>query len=170
MTAPRPILCTFDGESFVPKHPKIAERLFEAGETYPLVVQEERSHVSHAHYFASLNEAWQNLPEDQAERFPTSEHLRKWCLIKAGFSDLNSIVCSSAAEAQRVAALVKPIDAYAVVIVRGATVQLYTAQSQSMRAMGKEAFQKSKQAVLDIVAPMIGVTPDTLHREAGKAA
>ena len=165
-----PLIFQWDGEAFIPKHPKLADKHFVVGETYPLVVQEERSHATHAHYFAALNEGWQNLPEEDAERFPTSEHLRKWCLIKAGYSDLSSIACSSAAEAQRVAAFVKPMDAYAVVIVRGASVQVYTAQSQSMRAMGKEVFQASKQAVLDIVDSMCGVERGTLSREAGKAA
>lgn len=168
MTAP--MAFQWDGEAMTPLHPRLADKAFVVGERYVLTEHQERSHATHAHYFAALNEVWQNLPEEQAERFPTVEHLRKWCLIKAGYSDLNSVVCSSAAEAQRVAAFVKPLDAYAVVIVRGAAVQVYTAQSQSMRAMGKDVFQKSKQAVLDIAAAMIGVTADTLHREAGKAA
>jgi hypothetical protein len=150
--------------------PRLADRHFVIGETYPLAVQEARSHQTHAHFFAALNEAWQNLPADAAERFPTAEHLRKYALIRAGFRDERSIGCSSKAEAQRLAAFVRPMDDFAVVIPSEATVTVYTAKSQSMRAMGKAEFQRSKQAVLDVVSEMIGVKPAELHNEAGQAA
>jgi hypothetical protein len=154
----------------LPKSGRLADRYFVVGQTYPLIVHEERSTASHSHYFAAVNEAWKNLPEDEAERFPTSEHLRKWALIKAKYADERSVVCSTKAEAQRVAAFVKPLDDYAVVIVSGATVSMFTAKSQSARAMDKAEFQKSKQDVLDIVAAMIQVTPKELSSNVGAAA
>jgi hypothetical protein len=40
------------------------------------------------------------------------------------------------------------MDEYAIVTVREAVVTVYTAKSQSMRAMGRETFQKSKDDVL----------------------
>lgn len=173
MTDVRPITFEWtDDGVMVPlrRHAKQCDRQFCIGERYTLVPHEERSHRSHAHYFASINDAWMNLREDLAEQFPTSEHLRKWCLIKAGFCDRRTLVASSAAEARRLAAFVKPMDEFAIVTVSEATVTVYTAQSQSMRAMGKEAFGRSKQAVLDICAGMIGVQPDMLASKAGKAA
>ena len=60
------------------------------------------------------------------------------------------------------ASFIKPIDDYAVVIARDAAVIEYTAQSQSKKAMGADAFQASKQKVLDVLAEMIGVTADEL--------
>lgn len=154
-----PVTFTWDGESMapLPRFQRLCDKQFVVGESYPLIVQEQRSRETHAHYFAALHDAWQNLPEDVAERFPTDEHLRKYALIRAGFADERSIVCSSKAEAQRIAAFIKPIDGYAIVVVKEATIKVYTAQSQSMRAMGKAEFQKSKQAVLDVVSGMIGV-------------
>ena len=55
------------------------------------------------------------------------------------------------------AAFVRPMDEHAVVLISEAVVSVYTAQSQSFRAMGKERFQASKDAVLEALADMIGV-------------
>lgn len=170
MTNIPPIEFTWDGEAMVPRHPQRADRYYTVGERYPLLVHEARSMQSHSHFFAALHEAWTNLPEDQAALFPTVEHLRKWALIKAGFADERSIVCSSKAEAARLAAFIRPMDEFAVVTVKEAVVRVYTAQSQSMRAMGATEFQRSKQAVLDIVSAMIGTDPDALSANAGRAA
>jgi hypothetical protein len=160
------------GDSFVPagQHwARQADKHFVVGQVYPLEVREDRSQRSHAHYFASIHEAWSNLPESVAERFPTSEHLRKYALIKAGYHDERSIVCASKAEAQRVAAFVKPMDDFAVVVAREAVVLVWTAKSQSVRAMPKGEFQQSKDAVLEIVAGLIGTSAATLAA-AGEAA
>lgn len=127
--------------------------------------EEARSKKSHDHYFVLVEEAWANLPEYEADRYPTSEHLRKAALIRAGYRDERSIVCASKAEAERVAAFIKPIDDYAIVIPREAVVTVYTAQSQSKKAMGAKAFQESKEAVLGVLAQMIGVEPVTLAQQ-----
>lgn len=163
-----PVIFTWDGESMAPqpRFQRLCDKQFVVGESYPLIVQEHRSRETHSHYFAALHDAWLNLREDVAEQFPTEEHLRKYALIRTGYADERSIVCGSKAEAQRVAAFIKPIDGYAVVVVREATIKVYTAQSQSMRAMGKAEFQKSKQAVLDYVSDLIGVKPAQLAAEA----
>ena len=149
----------------VPLRANHACKTFVDEETYRLGVIEERSANSHSHYFAALNEAWGNLPDAMAERFPTVEHLRKYALIQCGFRDERSIACASKAEALRIAAFIKPMDGYAVVIVREAVVMVYTAKSQSMKAMGKADFQDSKQKVLDIVSDLIGVTTKQLERQ-----
>ena len=168
----KPVIFTWSGDAMEPQQRfrRLCDRQYVIGEHYALVPQEDRSASSHRHYFASLHDAWLNLPEDQAERFPTSEHLRKYALIRAGYYDERSIVCASKAEAQRIAAFVKPMDEYAVVIAREATVRVFTAKSQSLKAMGRKAFQNSKQKVLDIVADMIGVDAARLQQQAGLAA
>ena len=160
----------YDGESMVPVVPKQADEHYVVGERYYLTPHEERSWKSHGHYFASINESFKNLPETWAERFATPEHLRKWALIKAGYRDERSTVCASKAEAERVAAFIRPMDDFAVVTVSEAVVVVYTAKSQSMRAMGKAEFQQSKDKVLDVIAGMIEVTPQTLKQNADQAA
>lgn len=171
-TAPTiyPIAFQWDGESMIPLQPRLADKYYVVGETYRLEPREDRSQISHNHYFASIQEAWQNLPEHEAERFATADHLRKWALIKAGYRDERSVVCASHAEAQRVAAFIKPLDDFAVVTASECVVTVFTAKSQSKRAMGAKPFQDSKQKVLDIVSGMVGVSADTLAENAGRAA
>ena len=167
------LLVEWDGECFKPLSPqwaRQADRHFAVGQTYRMEVREERSPQSHNHYFASISEAWENLPPALGERFATADHLRKYALIRAGYRDERSIVCGSKAEAQRVAAFIKPLDDYAVVVARDAVVVVFTAKSQSMRAMGKKAFAESKQKVLDVVAQMIGTSAGDLGKNAGQAA
>lgn len=168
MTAP--LTCTWDGEAFRPlrRFAKMADHRFVIGEEYTLVEHQERSAKTHAHYFACVTEAWRNLPDQLAERFPTSEHLRRYALIKAGFADQRQLVASSHAEALRLASFVRPLDEYALVMVDARVVNVWTAKSQSVRAMDKAEFQDSKTKVLDVLAGLIGVAPAALakHSEA----
>lgn len=165
-----PLRFTWDGEAFYPKVPKLADKYFTVGEDYSLVPHEDRSAASHNHYFASIAEAHNNLPEHLAERFATPEHLRKFALIKAGYRDERSIVCGSKAEALRVKALIEPIDDFALVIADGAVVTVFTAKSQKLRAMDKKVFAESKDAVLRIISAMIGTDAGTLRANAARAA
>lgn len=173
MSGAPPIKFEWDGEAFVPASPFWARKCdehFVVGEQYQMVEHQDRSMRSHRHYFACVKDAWDNLPEQLAERFPTSEHLRKYALIRAGYRDERSIVAGSKAEAQRLAAFMKPMDEYAVVIVQEAMVTVYTAKSQSMRAMGKTTFAESKERVLDVLSQMIGTSRDVLEANAAAAA
>lgn len=164
-----PLPFRWTGDSFEPLHPRRADKEYVVGEVYDLVPVEQRSRASHAHYFSALTEAWRNLPESMDEQFPTSDHLRRWALIKTGYADERSIVCASKAEALRVAAFIRPLDSYAIVAASEATVKVWTAKSQSMKAMGRAEFEASKTAVLDLVSKMIGVKTSQLT-EAGEAA
>lgn len=173
MVAP-PIPLRYEGDGvFVPASPhwgRQADKHYTVGEILPMAPHEGRSANSHRHYFAAVNEAWQNLPEELAARFPTSEHLRKFALIKAGYRDERTFACASRAEAIRLAAFIRPIDDFAVVECSATVVTVLTAKSQSMRAMGRAEFQKSKDDALAVLAAMIDVAPETLSHEAGKAA
>jgi hypothetical protein len=122
--------------------------------------------LSHRHYFSCIAEVWQNLPPAAAERFASPEHLRKWALVKAGFRDERSFVCASKAEALRLAAFLRPVDEFAVVSVNGAAVVMLTAKSQNLRSMDRKTFGASKNAVLEVLADLIGVSPAQLGRAA----
>lgn len=164
-----PLLCQWDGEAFRPTSPfmqRQADRQYVVGETYRLVHEEERSDASHRHEFAWLRNAWENLPPQYAEAFPTPEHLRKRALIEAGFFDEQTIDAGTNAAALRVAAFAKAQNGFAATVVRGPIVIVRTAKSQSRRAMGKEDFQRSKDAILEIVAGLIGVAPEDVRRAA----
>lgn len=168
MSALPPIYCEWDGEAWkpLPRFHNLANAALVVGEVYPLVVHEERSQASHNHEFAWLKEAWLNLPEHLAGQFPSPESLRKYALIKAGYCDLQTFVCGSRAEAMRWAANIRPMDEYSIVETQGSTVRRYTAQSQSKRAMGAEAFRDSKNKILDIIAGLLEVEPATLTERA----
>lgn len=156
----------WDGEGMVPLRPRLADREFVVGEVYPLVVEHGRSGASHRHYFAQINDAWLNLPPQIAAHQPTAEHLRKFALIMTGYEDRVTHVCGSKAEAQRLRAFIAPLDDFAVIDVTEATVTVRRAKSQSVKAMGRADFQKSKDDVLGYVAEMIGVAPSELGRAA----
>ena len=100
-----PTAFTWDAEACVmsPKWPRLAASRFEGGRDYLLADVEHRSDVSHRHEFAWLREAWNSLPEHLADEFPTTEHLRKWALIQAGFFHETMIDAGSNAAALRVA-------------------------------------------------------------------
>jgi hypothetical protein len=156
----RPVPMQWNGEAMIPTRgfAALADKQFVIGEVYTLDnCDPTRSMVSHRHYFAAVYDAWLNLPEEQSQRFATADHLRKYALIKAGFHDERSIVCASRAEALRVAAFIQPMDEYALVVTSEAAVRVYTAKHQNMRAMGRKVFQESKDAVLGVLADMLGV-------------
>lgn len=147
---PTPILFRWSGEAMEPlaRFRRHADDAYTVGEVYRLDVQEQRSLISHRHYFATLNDIWLSLPEEYGDRIPSADHMRKFALIRTGYRDERSIVCASKAEAARVAAFLKPMDDFAIVVVNEATVTVYTAKSQSHKAMGGKVFQQSKEAVL----------------------
>ena len=162
-----PLLAQWDGEAFVVarRHAKDCDKALVVGERYMLTVEEQRSDAAHRSFFASVTEAWRNLPEDQAERFPTADALRRYALIKAGFCDRRDIVCANNNEAMRLAGMVKALDAYSITTVSERVVSVWTAESQSKKSMGKQRFNESQNAVRDFCAAMIGVSSDALARE-----
>jgi hypothetical protein len=160
----------WDGESLIPMRPKLCDKELVVGAVYFMEPEAQRSDKSHRHEFAWLREAWLQLPETIADAFPSSEHLRKRSLIDTGFYNETVIDCGSKAAALRVAAFARSEDEFAVVITRGQIVAVRKAKSQSRRAMEPREFQASKTAIMELVAQMIGVAPETLAREAGRAA
>ena len=164
-TAPRPIDVTRKDGALVPRQRWLFDRLFEEGKDYTIEIHEPRSTRSHNHYFAAVHEAWKNLPEDLADQHPDSEHLRKWALIKTGWSIKHNVVCESNDKALEVAAVAGRLNESAVIVVQGKVVTIATARTQKTtgpQAMNREEFQKSKQDVLDYVASLIGVDSSTL--------
>lgn len=161
-----PIPFRWDGESMVPlpRFGKECDQRFVIGEVYRLGEIEERSLASHNHEFAWLKEAWLNLPEHLAELYPTPEHLRKRALIDAGYYHETIVDAGTNAAALRVAAAFRAREEFAVVVVRGPLVAIREAKSQSRRAMKKQEFQESKTAIMDVVAGLLGVSPEDLTR------
>lgn len=160
-----PLAFRWDGESLLPLTPhwaKQCDKVLIVGQVYRMAPVEERSAISHRHYFASIQEAFDNLPDALGGQFKNAEALRKWALIKAGYCDAQTHPCSSKAEAERIAAFIRPMDEYAIVTVARNVVTRYTARSQNMKSMDRKTFQRSKDDVTNIIAGMLGVTPEQL--------
>ncbi len=149
---------------------RMARRQFENGHDYDLQVYEARTAASHRHYFAAVNEAFKNLPENVSARFPSPEHLRKWALVQTGYHEERHIACDSERQARAVGALCRSLDEYAVISIGGNVVQVWTAKSQRVSKMDRKTFEESKKAVLDLIASMIGTTAEALYENAGRNA
>jgi hypothetical protein len=166
-----PFLARWDGEQFVPL-PFFKKRLareLKAGIVIDLVETNARSVVSHRHYFACINEAWNNLPEAEQEHFPTPDELRKWCLTYTSFCDVKHYQAGSNAEALRLARILKETQDYCRTEIDGRTVRCFTPHSQSYGKMNNRTFQASKDAVFDVLARKLSVTVEELE-EAGRRA
>lgn len=167
-----PLMFQWNGEGLVPASGywrRQADEHFVVGERYRMVEEAERSIVSHNHEFAWLKEAWNSLPDELYDQYPNTEVLRKHGLIAKGHCTMVQHSCPTAAEAERLAAILKPYDVYAIVRQRGPIVTVYTAVSQSKRAMGAKMFQQSKSDLMEFVGDLLGVDPETLGRQSEAA-
>lgn len=147
-----------------------AAKEFQDGHTYHIADQPERSTNSHRHYFSMIHDLWENLPEELAEEFPSAEALRKYALIKAGYCDCHKIPCSSQETAETIVACIRALDEYTVITITENVVSVYRAKSQSYKAMGREDFQRSKEATLGIISKLIGIAKKDANQHAGRAA
>ena len=128
---------------------------------FPLTAAPPRRPARHRAYFASVYQAWQNLSGD----WPSDEHLRKWALIKTGWRDERSLICGSDIEARKVGAFIRPMDTYALVVIDRYIVTVYTARSQSYRAMDKDTFNRSADDVLAYLSQLLDVPQPVLEAE-----
>jgi hypothetical protein len=120
------------------------------------VAEDERTAKSHKHFFATVKEAWKNLPETFADKFPNPESLRKFCLIEASYCTVTVIEARTNLEAVKTATLVTMLDEHARCEINDRFVTIKRAESQNMRAMKKDRFQASKDAVFTILSQLIG--------------
>lgn len=161
----------WDGGAMIPldRYRGLASRQFRPGVEYAMIPHRGRSEKAHGLYFKALEVGWKNLSDEYSARFPTSEHLRKWCLIKEGYADEHAMVCDNSSKAQATAAICRALDGYAVIRVNDNILTVWTAKSQSHHAMGHEAFTESMNKVLERVADMIGISSQQLTEEAKSA-
>lgn len=165
-----PLRLRYEGEGEFRALTNRADEDYVVGAVYVMEERKDRSSNSHNHFFASVGDAWKTLPDELLENYPTADHLRKKALVWKGWRDERTIACASKAEAERVSAFVKPMDDFAVVTVRDAVVRVWTAKSQSMKAMGAKDFQQSKQDVLDFIDDLLGVERGASAANARSAA
>lgn len=145
------------GEFRVPRgHAARADKELVIGEVNTWEISKDRSRKSHDHFFAVVDDAWANLPENVAHEFPNPEALRKRCLITAGYCTVKKMVLRDNAEAIAACAFLQGIDRYAICEVSGSVVTIWQAESQSKKAMGPRRFQESKEAALVEMSKLVG--------------
>lgn len=152
----RPLPSQFAGEWWVPA--SYAEKLEDA------LREDMREKSSLRGYMAEINKLWKNIPEkfEKAPWAKSSDAFRKFGLIKTGFCDV-SIDCFANQEdairaAARIGYMARMAHGFAITRAKGDTVECITPHSQSLKAMGKEQFNKSKADVLDYCRGIVGVT------------
>ena len=164
-----PIHFKWDGEAMHPVSQfwsRKADQEFVVGEQYKLVEHHDRSGASHNHYFAAVQNGFDNLPDHMRGEYPTSEHLRKKALIRTGYRNERDMVLPTKADAERVAAFMRPMDEYAIVVPVNCVVRVWTAKTQKKSAMDAREFQASKQDVLDFIDDLLGVERGSTERAA----
>lgn len=164
----RPIIFVWTAEGAMvplPRFRKMCDEQFAVHEEYPLVVHRNRNMNQHRAYFASLNDCFENLAEQYTGVFPSAEHLREWALCQTEFCTVTHEAYETKADALRAAKAIRKLAPYAVLSVADSTLVTKHAMSQSVRAMGKETFEASCKAVLDVVAGMANLTPAEARKE-----
>lgn len=143
-----------EGERYVagPAYDKV---LADAQDMAERLARKDRSVQTHRHYFARIKDLWETLPESVAAApyAKSPDHLRKHALIQTGHCETDVVDC----ESHQVALAAAPIIAknarrahgYALIVVRDTMIVCTVPKSQSFKAMDKDEFQASKQAVLD---------------------
>lgn len=139
------------------------------GETVMVSIERARSPQSHRHQFAWIKDAWASLPEHLQDMpwAETPETLRKHALVATGYHQTTIVDCGGVATAQRIKGVLLAAETkahgYAIAQVRGPVLTVWTPESQSLRAMGRERFQASKTAIMDWIAAQLGVTAEDLR-------
>lgn len=137
-------------------HARRCDKMLVIGETLTWEEIKLRSMKSHDHFFVCVNESWKNLPEAVAMEYPSSEHMRKRALIKAGYCTQTHIVCRDHHSAIQASALMLGLDEYLMIEIVGLVVTVWKAESQSLKSMGAKKFQKSKDDCLSMISDIAG--------------
>lgn len=168
---PRPIVFVRVDNHLVPlpRFQRLFDQMYAVNEEYPLMPLEERSQASHNHYFAALQEAYDNLAEEYAQEFSNVEEFRHWLLCREGYCTKDRYVLNTAEDARLMREAIKKTG-YRIVKVDGNVVTIFTPVSQSRPAMKKQEFEDSKAAVLARAASMARTTPAQLKKNAGRSA
>jgi len=119
-------------------------------------------------FFAALRDAWGNLKDEDRDRWPNAEVLRKHALIAIGYCDAITLAVGSKAAAPQIAAAFRMKDQYCIATVRGDVVTIYTARSMARRALLKKDFVRVAEQVFAWIEQQTGIDASQSHE--GRAA
>lgn len=166
MTKIRAVMFNWNDEAKVmipqPRFLPLCGRQYVDNEGYALAPVENVSGSSRGGFFASINNAWDSLPENDT-RFPTREHLRKRALVAAGWATHAQFVMDTPADAAKMARGLRRVDEYAVIKVGANVVDLWTAKSIAQGQITAEEWKEVKPRALDFVTALSGTTRAALE-------
>lgn len=123
---------------------------------------DEVSDAERAAFFAQVGEAWKNLPDDLAARYPSPDHIRKRALVTTGHCDITDHVCESEHEIgmiQRFAAR----NEYAVLVRKDMVIRELVPKSMKKGGMTKKEFREAAEDVRRVLSELLGVDIETLR-------
>lgn len=142
-------------------------RQFEHGEDYALGPVEGVSSKSRAHFFASLKSAWDSLPFELVQQYPSVAHLRKKAVVVAGWAKHTHTVFDTPKDAVNHAKDLRKIDEYAVIKCSGCVVDFWIAKSIRPGQINGKKWQEVKDKALDWVATLARTTRAELEANPG---
>jgi hypothetical protein len=168
----RPIAVVWTGQHFIPlpRFKRMCDEQFAVNEEYAIIRSEERNMTRHRGYFAAIKDAFNNLAEEYADGYPSSEHLRGDALIEAGYCTMVQFECKNHAAAIKLGRELRKDRPVSRIRIHDDIVVVKDPLSQSVASMGKEEFNVSCKAVLEIVASMARTTAAELKKNAGRSA
>lgn len=159
------------------RYRRTATQQFHDGEEYPLTIVQARSRAAHNRYFAALHEAFVNVREDIAARWPTEEHFRAWLLIETKWCVEKEIDCVNERHAMLLAKHCRSESPFARIKItespttgKKTLVFIWVPMSQDHSSMDKETFKKSSDDVLDLAAHFSRTNRTELLKNAGRSA
>jgi hypothetical protein len=173
---PRPVdyVCTEDGFKPVDRMRWLHRRQYAIGKVYKLAPFEERTHAAHGSFFKAINLSWKNLPEAEAKRFPSAEHLRKYATIRCGYSDEHIFPFDTPESAEALLPVLRDLyGEFAIIKISENVINVFTAKSLKMTgdgALNEQEFKKARRDILDYCAGLIGVTAKTLEQQVSNSS
>jgi hypothetical protein len=172
------ISCRWHGDTLepLPKDMAWANEHLVVGMIYRFEPIFPRSMNSHRHQFAFIKEGFRQLPERYAKYFQNEEHLRKHLLIMEGYANVKEYVFTTSEDMRQALEFAEEASEvskdYAIFEVdrKNLVFKRIVAQSQSVKDMPAGVFNESKRRILNRLSSMIGITPEELKANSGKAA
>lgn len=122
-----------------------------------LVNAKEHSDPMRRMFFSEVRKIWETLPDHYARLYPSSEHLRKAALCRAGWADSTTVTCGNKTAAIEVAAMCRHLDKYAIVDLEGSVVTVFTARSLAKRVCPKKQFTEVADKALNWCNQLVGI-------------
>lgn len=133
-----------------------------------------RSIDQHRRYFAMIAAAFHHWPNARDRQFTSSEELRKWAQMKAGYREIGAQIPLSGIGREKalmlVEAAIRASGSYAVPVLHGDTLVVFRPKSIAFGKLAHIDACKLFDDVAAIIEQEVGVSADRLLKETAGAA